>query len=110
MARWTTFHCNFRVGVEAHFNGAWLGWVASDEAHVLKRLEVIVHRGGGVEADGLADLADRRWVPTVLHGLFDDKEDLALAVSKGFRHGDERTGVRGWGQTPVRRTNVWLGG
>jgi hypothetical protein len=75
-------------------------------AHVLEGLEVGVHRGGGVEAHGLTDLADRWRITAVLHCLFDHMKDLALAFSKGFRHGDERTGVRGWGQTPVRRTIV----
>jgi hypothetical protein len=41
-----------------------------------------------------------------LHAGGDDVQNFALAGSECFGHGDERTGVRPQGQTPVRRTAV----
>ena len=67
---------------------------------------MVVHRGGGVEADSLADLAHGRRVAPLLHAGGDDVQNFALAGSECFGHGDERTGVRPQGQTPVRRTVV----
>ena len=67
---------------------------------------MVVHRGGGVEADSLADLAYGRRVAPLLHAGGDDVQNFALAGSECFGHGDERTGVRPQGQTPVRRTVV----
>ena len=69
---------------------------------------MVMHGGGGVEADCLANLTHGWRIATVLHALGDDVEDFALAWGEGFRHRWKRTGVRWQGQTPVRRTNVRL--
>src|SRR5205085_7451441 len=73
----------------------------------LKRGEVVVDGGGGGEADILADLTDRRRVPTLAHVPLDHLEDLALAGSeRDLGHAGHRTGVRAGCQTPVRRACV----
>ena len=65
-----------------------------------------MHGGGGVEADSLTDFTHGRWIAPFLHAGGNDVENFALAGCECFGHGDERTGVRLQGQTPVRRTNV----
>ena len=67
---------------------------------------MVVHGGGGVEADGLANFTNGRRIAPFLHAGGNDVEDFALAGCECFGHDDERTGVRLQGQTPVRRTNV----
>ncbi len=67
---------------------------------------MVVHGGGGVKADGLANFTYGWRVAPFLHAGGNDVEDFALAGCECFGHGDERTGVRPQGQTPVRRTNV----
>lgn len=65
-----------------------------------------MHRGGGVEADSLANFTHGRRIAPFLHAGGDDVENFALAGCECFGHGGQRTGVRPKGQTPVRRTNV----
>ena len=68
-----------------------------------------MHGGRGVQAHCLANFTHAGRVTPLLHAVFNDVEDLALAFGEGFRHVCERTGVRGPGQTPVRGTNVRWG-
>ena len=65
-----------RLG-EGH--GSGLGRVLSQEALALEVRELRVHARRRREPDGLADLADRRRVPPLAHGLRDDLEDPLLA-------------------------------
>ena len=67
---------------------------------------MVVNRGGGVEADSLTDFTHGWRIAPFLHAGGNDVENFALAGCECFGHGDERTGVRPQGQTPVRRTAV----
>jgi len=60
-------HGNLRVGVEADLDGAGLRGVPTQVSHLLEGGQVVVDGGGGVQADGLTDLAHRRRVAPVLH-------------------------------------------
>ena len=90
-----------RVRVPPHLDGTRLGRVAAQVAEALQRVEVAVHRGRGREADGLADLADRRRVAALAHLQLDEVEHLALAGGDLGPGRPERR-ARGWRATGCR--------
>lgn len=58
--------------------GTALSGLLADDAQLLQVLQVKVHRGGGLQPHGLADLPHRGGIPLVLDGLDDVVIDFLL--------------------------------
>src|SRR5512139_3812371 len=94
-----------------HLERARLGGIASHHTQALQLGEVGVDRRGGVQADRLADLPDRRWIAVAAQVAADEVEDLLLTLRQALYEvhlvllGQPRAcrGAARGGRTHVRR-------
>src|SRR5450759_3291414 len=72
------------MGVGDELDGAGLAGGALDQPAALQLVQVVVDRGAGAEADGLADLTDARGIASDLGHVADVVEDLVLPFGQLF--------------------------
>src|SRR5262245_4695690 len=96
--------------LDHHLEGTRLGGIALDHAEALELGEVRVDRRGGMQPDGLADLADRRRIAVLLQVTTDVVEDLPLSLRQVLDEvhlpssvSRSMDGTRCGGRTHVRR-------